>query len=244
MEERFDVEQKWYDYYQAYKCDKGYNLSRIAKASATCFTEEDIKNGKSIMSYEQYKMVIDLLVNTDISLNKVAEMVGISRSTVTSIYEKTQYFELTKDLNFIKRINTSFRKLNEEQVKIIIGRLIKGEYPSDIAKDFLVSTSTINDIMNHKTWKELTKNIIFPKIKRRYNKPTNGGVYQYSLNGELLNIYRSLGEAEKLTGISFEGIAAVCRGVNKTTGGYIWRYKGDSFDKYQTENFDHGTKID
>ncbi len=37
-------------------------------------------------------------------------------------------------------------------------------------------------------------------------------------------VYNSTIEAEARTGISFQNISAVCRGIRLTAGGYTWRY--------------------
>ena len=51
-DDRFDVEQKWYDYYQVYDPEKGYNIAKIARCPDNDFTIDDIKNGKSVISYQ------------------------------------------------------------------------------------------------------------------------------------------------------------------------------------------------
>ena len=75
-------------------------------------------------------------------------------------------------------------KLTENQVLEIVRRLKNNEFHSDIAKDYNVSTSTIDDIRCHKTWKHLTQNIIFDDISKR-NRPRNGKpVVQYENDGK------------------------------------------------------------
>ena len=49
-------------------------------------------------------------------------------------------------------------------------------------------------------------------------------VVQYSLSGELINIFESMSEAELRTGIPHSNISAVCNGRNKTAGGFVWEY--------------------
>ena len=39
-------------------------------------------------------------------------------------------------------------------------------------------------------------------------------------------IYESAAEASRKTGVSASGISACCRGVQKTAGGYRWKYLG------------------
>lgn len=50
-------------------------------------------------------------------------------------------------------------------------------------------------------------------------------VCQFSSDGNLLNIYASIREAEELTGILATNIVKCCKAKRKTSGGYIWAYK-------------------
>ena len=55
---------------------------------------------------------------------------------------------------------------------------------------------------------------------------TNAGkkVEQYSLNGELIDIYPAASKKRKKTGVSATGIRNVCNGKQKKSGGYIWKW--------------------
>ena len=55
-------------------------------------------------------------------------------------------------------------------------------------------------------------------------KEINRFVYQYSLDGKLLNLYKSLKEASDLTGFDKTGISKCCLGNTHSSYGYIWRY--------------------
>lgn len=51
-------------------------------------------------------------------------------------------------------------------------------------------------------------------------------VLQFTLTGNLINTYGSIGEASRETGISASNIAYVCRNVKyKSAGGFIWKFK-------------------
>lgn len=53
-------------------------------------------------------------------------------------------------------------------------------------------------------------------------------VLQYSLDGNLLNMYNSTQEAEKLfNNLGKDNIGACCRGKQKSSYGYVWKYKND-----------------
>lgn len=49
-------------------------------------------------------------------------------------------------------------------------------------------------------------------------------VAQYSLDGELLGEFRSASEAARLLKLDSSTISKVCRGINKTHGGFIFKY--------------------
>jgi hypothetical protein len=54
-----------------------------------------------------------------------------------------------------------------------------------------------------------------------YGKHSNG---KKCLCIELNQIFQSTREASQKTGIAHTGIAATCRGAQKTSGGYHWEY--------------------
>ena len=53
-------------------------------------------------------------------------------------------------------------------------------------------------------------------------------INQYNLNGELINTFKSLREAERETGINHGNISKCCNGIFKHTGGFIFRKKMDN----------------
>lgn len=50
-------------------------------------------------------------------------------------------------------------------------------------------------------------------------------IIQADLSGEIVGIYTSIVEAERITGISKHNISRALRGLFKTSGGFYWRYK-------------------
>ena len=137
----------------------------------------------------------------------------------------------------------SASKLTEKQVLEIIDRLKKNDFNLDIANDYKVSTETINDIRNHKTWKTLTENIVFDDISTRKRPRGTKPIVQYSEDGQYIATYRSARDVQRELGISYKLVSAVCNGSKRIAHGFIWRFEGDSFDKYNTENL-HLVKVD
>lgn len=62
-------------------------------------------------------------------------------------------------------------------------------------------------------------------------------VDQYSKNGVFLNSYTSMTEAALILGLESTSshIAECCNGKLYTAYGYVWRYKGEPFDKYSVK---------
>lgn len=60
------------------------------------------------------------------------------------------------------------------------------------------------------------------------SKPVN----KYSIDGTFLKSYETLVEASNIENIPSSNIIACCNGSSNTANGYVWRYEGDSFDKF------------
>ena len=127
-------------------------------------------------------------------------------------------------------------KLTEKQVIEIIERLKNNDFNLDIANDYGVSPRTIDDIRGHRSWTHLTNNIIFDDISSRKRPRGTKPVVKYSEDSEYSATQNSARDAQKELGIGYKLISAVCNGSKRIAHGYIWRFEGDSFDKYETEN--------
>lgn len=121
---------------------------------------------------------------------------------------------------------SSASKLTENQVKDIIKRLLNHESTFEIADVYGVAQATISDIRRHATWCELTNGIEFPDggAKHRLNSNTAKAVKQLSIDGELIAVYPSAREADRVTGVGWKHISSVCRGLRNTCGGFKWAF--------------------
>lgn len=61
-------------------------------------------------------------------------------------------------------------------------------------------------------------------------------INQYDLQGNLIKIYPSLAEAERITGIRKSTICNVCKGKGKTAGGYRWSYADKPLDMSKSKS--------
>lgn len=59
---------------------------------------------------------------------------------------------------------------------------------------------------------------------QEYTKKYWRAVKQYSIDGAQIAEYKSLSEAERVTGVEKHNISEACRGNSKTAGGFVWMY--------------------
>lgn len=60
-------------------------------------------------------------------------------------------------------------------------------------------------------------------------------VDQYDKNSNFISTWGSITEAAEFYGIKGSSISGCCSGKIKSSGGYVWRYHDDSFDKYESK---------
>lgn len=65
------------------------------------------------------------------------------------------------------------------------------------------------------------------QTKQKISMVQSRPVMMFDLNGVFINEFPSIKKASEYTHINKVGISNCCRGVTKTSGGYIWKYKED-----------------
>jgi len=60
--------------------------------------------------------------------------------------------------------------------------------------------------------------------KPTFAKTYYSAVSQYNKDGSFIAEYRSITEAVAQTGIGLHAISSCCRGLSKTSGGFVWKY--------------------
>lgn len=81
------------------------------------------------------------------------------------------------------------------------------------------------------TYWDGTENPIEPFYKIVY-------IDQYTRDGELIASFECPHDAEVALGINASSIRSCCNGERPSAGDYIWRFKGDAFNKYRTKLID------
>ena len=244
-QKKYDKSNKWKKY-----LGSGIALKRaIEKYGESNFSKEIIEEcqTKEILDdREKYWINYYNAVDSDDFYNIASGGDGGNTIVGYSEEQMEQYKEYKRKLHkevAPKGELCSASKLTEKQVLEIIERLKKNDFNLDIANDYKVSPGTIDDIRNHKTWKSLTENIIFDDISSRKRPRGTKPVVQYSEDGKYIATYKSARDVQRELGISYKLVSAVCNGTKRIAHGFIWRFEGDSFEKYNTEN-SHLVKVD
>lgn len=90
------------------------------------------------------------------------------------------------------------------------------------------SIKALNTPEFHKRHSELMKIVNNrPEMRAKHKGKLNCNaheVLQYDLDGNLLNRFETVKEAQEATGVSNSKISAVASGNRKTAGGYVWKY--------------------
>jgi hypothetical protein len=74
------------------------------------------------------------------------------------------------------------------------------------------------------------------EILDRQSESMGRKVYQYDLEGNLIEEYRSVRTAAKELNLNHANISRCCNGVSKHAGGYIFRYEKIEVDKVENPN--------
>lgn len=85
-----------------------------------------------------------------------------------------------------------------------------------------IDTNPSNNRVDNLRWVTSKENTNNPLTKIKQNRHI---VMQYDKEGNFIQSFDSLHEANDKTGIYHGLISLCCRGKSRTAGGYVWRYK-------------------
>lgn len=100
--------------------------------------------------------------------------------------------------------------------------------PNQLPQINHIDGNKLNNDLNNLEWctsKQNAQHAVSMGLCDKRRESQEKAVDQYSMSsGEILNSYRSLHEAGRLTGVAWQNIHKVCKGIRKSAGGYYWRY--------------------
>ena len=84
--------------YKSYNKNCGYNINKKANGGGNSYTLEDIKEGRSVLSYALLCKLIEELKKEDKSERQLEKEYGVSRCTIKKIRKGEFIPELTKGI--------------------------------------------------------------------------------------------------------------------------------------------------
>lgn len=206
-------EQYYIDYFFKIKGkDNCYNINKLATGGNEPFCEQDVKDGKSVYSWEQYVKMKELLINTNLSFKEIQRRTGIRKKTISDIYHKISFINDYNGIDIPIR-ETVGKKLEKNNSESIIKRYKNGESLKNIGKQFDVSRDTIKRIL-------IKNNIEIRDSEESCSKK----VYQYSDEGAFIKEYNSVSQAGKENKIGPTKISKSCL-TGYSAGGFLWSYE-------------------
>ena len=88
-----------------------------------------------------------------------------------------------------------------------------------------IDGNPLNNDLSNLEWCTERENAIHGTRTKRVAEKLSQKVIQLDLNDNILNVFKSMRQAERETGIDATSISACCNGKRKSAGGYKWRRK-------------------
>lgn len=93
-----------------------------------------------------------------------------------------------------------------------------------VAQAFIPNLNRYEEVNHNLEWCDRKYNCNYGERNYKCTKHRLHRIQQYNKENNLIGEYPSLKEAEKVTGIKYQNISSCCRNVQKSAGGYIWKY--------------------
>lgn len=162
------------------------------------------KKYRAVEGVTYTKEILKFYNDTD-ELNKAEEiLIGDLWKTDSNCLNRCPGGHRPPIISFPGKLNPFYGKHHTEETKAILRNKNKGRMPTNL---------------------EFLKN---------YTYEHSPEIDQYSKEGIFMQSWNHLADAAKILNIKGSSITQVARGERVRAGGFVWRYKGDAFNKYRT----------
>ena len=222
-----DLEIKYISEYNTF-IPNGYNMTKGGDTSGFVRAIEIIQVDKLGNILNCFPSMMDASRTLNLSIGQLSDTISGKNKTINGCYWFIKNEVKIKNNKVINKILPT---------KIIAKYSFEGElldtYMSlkEAAKRNSVTEDSISgcckgwrSFSNGFRWKYYNINEDILNNIGEYKNPRLKAVIQKDKQGDLIHIYSSIKEASEKTGIRKNNICACCKGVYKTSGGFIWEY--------------------
>lgn len=208
----------WIAYYHAY--GEGYNMTPGGE-------EPPIKHGEehqlATHTQEEVNKVIDMLLNTEMTVKEIAEISSYNVSSIVRINNGALWHDDSYNYPLRKELSKSF---NEDRALKIIDDLLNTTMTQrEIAEKYGVGRSTVTAInLGQNNKQDDLEYPIRDKSKNRQSKPI---LMLNKDTGKIIKEFQNSVEAARFLGDigAKSNIRACANGISKTSHGYKWKFK-------------------
>lgn len=203
----YEREKYWIKYYDSVQ--NGYNIRLGGEGNQSC---------------DLPQTVVEQLWQQGLGISEIAEQLNTTRTIIRNRIYNSEFYSEQEAQQRGKQ-----RRLSKKE-KAIIQLSLEGKeiarFSSGVEAEQKtgISRKAISQALRSKNKKSF--GYLWQYVDEEKSlKSCSHLVEQYNLQGELLATYASVAEAAKKNNIPTSGIYATCNKQQKTSGGYIWRYK-------------------
>lgn len=168
-------------------------------------------------------------------LYQVSNM-GNVRSLDRLVEQKNKFGRLQQHLYKGRQLKKQIQRNGYEVVNLYKGKkMVKELVHRLVAETFLERESGSNYVnhrdgnrannkLNNLEWCTQSNNLYYAYAYGNKIAPHMKKIHQIDLNGKVLNVFESIQQAERKTGIKASNISKCCRNLRAKAGGFKWEY--------------------
>lgn len=162
-------------------------------------------------------------------ISNTGKVLSIARTTVTAFHNRKHVTNNRLLKSYTTKCGYSVVALSKgnQKIRYSVHRLVAEAFipnPKNLPQVNHKDECKSNNCVENLEWCTAKYNGEYSNTLLRARASRQRKVAQFTKNNELIQIFSSSAQANKITGIYQSSITLACQGKYKTAGGYIWKY--------------------